>query len=106
MNEPIRTCVGCFQKFPQKQLLAITRLKNGDMVVDKDAPLWRSNRLTELSLALKEHKAAGRSVYLCYKKSCMDKARKRKGKNAVEYGLKVPVANIVWETIEQLICTT
>lgn len=87
LNQPIRTCVGCFQKFPQKELLAITRLKNGDLVVDK------------------EQKAAGRSVYLCYKKACLNKARKRKGKNALEYGLKVPIANIIWETIEQLICT-
>ena len=87
-NLPIRTCVGCFQKFPQKELLAITRLKNGVVVVDM------------------EQKAAGRSVYLCYKKSCIDKTRKRKDKNALEYGLKVRIPDTVWNTIEQIICTT
>ncbi len=81
---PIRTCVGCFQKFPQKELLAITRLKNGDIVVDK------------------EQKSAGRSVYLCYKMSCMEKARKRKGKNGLQYGLKVPIAQEIWETIQTI----
>lgn len=82
---PIRTCVGCFQKFPQKELLAVTRLKNGAIVVDK------------------EQKIAGRSVYLCYKPVCMGKARKRKGQNALQYGLKRPILPDIWENIEKII---
>ncbi len=71
--QPERTCVGCFKHFAQSKLLATTRLKDGTVIFDP------------------EKKADGRSVYLCKNKICFDRAFKRKGKNAFEYGLKVQI---------------
>lgn len=82
LHQPERTCVGCFHKFPQKDLVGISRLKDGTVVVDFD------------------HKFSGRSVYLCRKKHCFLKAYRRKGKNALEYGLKVSIPQQVWIELE------
>ena len=80
--KPQRTCVGCFRKFDQDQLLAVTRLKAGVVVLNL------------------EHSAAGRSVYLCCKAACFKKAHSRKGKNGLEYGLKVKIAPQIWAELE------
>ena len=80
--KPQRTCVGCFRKFDQDHLLAITRLKGGVVVLNF------------------EHSAAGRSVYLCCKAACFKKARNRKGKNGLEYGLKLKIAPQIWTELE------
>jgi predicted RNA-binding protein YlxR (DUF448 family) len=80
--KPQRTCAGCFKKFNQDELLAVTRLKNGEVLVNAD------------------HKKAGRSVYLCRKMECLKKARDRKGKNGLEYGLKVKIPQEIWKELE------
>ena len=80
-----RTCVGCFQKFDQDDLLAITRLKSNIVVVNVD------------------HAQVGRSVYVCKKPSCLRKAEHRKGKNALEYGLKVVIQDSIWKELHSII---
>ncbi len=84
-DKPQRTCVGCKKRYDQDELLAITRLKNGEVVVNDG------------------HKKAGRSVYLCRKAECLRKARDRKGQNGLQFGLKVQIPDSVWENLEKLL---
>ncbi len=84
-NIPLRTCVGCFEKFLKKELIAITRLQNGNVVLDT-----AKNSL-------------GRSVYLCRKISCFNKAVKRRGQNALQYGLKTAISTGILEELEKLV---
>ena len=86
IDQPQRTCVGCFKKFNQGDLLAVTRLKSGEVKVDLKGEL------------------DGRSVYLCYKLGCLKKAQKRKPKSALQFGLKVKVPVEIWGELERL-CT-
>ncbi len=83
--KPQRTCVGCRKRFNQDELLAVTRLKNGEVVVNEN------------------HQKAGRSVYLCKKPECLKKAHGRKGHNALKYGLKVEVPDQVFEELQKII---
>lgn len=76
-----RTCVGCFKKFDQGDLVAVTRLKDGSVVVNL------------------EQKLDGRSAYLCRKVECLKKARKGKRKNGLEFGLKVKVPPEIWSEL-------
>lgn len=80
---PQRTCVGCKKRYDQEELLAVTRLKNGEVVVNEG------------------RKNAGRSVYLCRKAECLRKARGRKGQNGLQFGLKVQIPDSIWETLEK-----
>lgn len=82
-QKPERTCVGCFKKFPQSQLVAVRRQKNNDVVFDF------AQRFT------------GRSAYLCQNVICLQRATKRKGKNALEYGLKISIPANIFEELEQ-----
>ncbi len=82
---PVRTCVGCFKKFPKAELLAITRAKSGNIAVHFGPDL------------------AGRSVYLCKKEQCLAKAQHRKGLNALEHGLKVKIDEKVWKDLGNLV---
>lgn len=77
-----RICVGCFKKFPQRDLLAVRRLKDGTVVIDFQQEL------------------TGRTAYLCRKKACFLKAYRRKDKNALEYGLKVKFPPKIREELE------
>ena len=79
---PKRTCIGCFKKFPQQQLLSVTRLKDGSAHFDL------------------QQRLSGRSVYLCHNLSCFLRATKRKGKNAFSYGLKVDVPREVLDDVQ------
>jgi len=82
---PARTCVGCHRKFPQKDLLRITRLTSEKKII----------------LNLKQENL-GRSVYLCSKKECVKKALYRKGADAISHILKIkPTAEFLKE-IEEL----
>lgn len=74
--------MGCFKKFDQGDLVAVTRQKDGSVVVDF------------------EQKFDGRSAYLCRKLSCLKAARKGKRKSGLEYGLKVKVPLSVWQELE------
>lgn len=82
---PQRTCSGCKKRFDQNELLAVTRLKNGDVIVNPD------------------RKKSGRSAYLCKKPECLRRVHNRKGKNGLEYGLKVKIPDSVWEELQKII---
>lgn len=84
-TKPQRTCAGCKKKFDQNELLAVTRLKNGEVIVNPD------------------HQKAGRSAYLCKNIVCLRRVRDRKGKNGLEYGLKVKIPDSVWEELQKII---
>ncbi len=80
--KPQRTCVVCRKRFDQDELLAITRLKDGSVLLNEG------------------HKKAGRSVYLCKKDECSKKARGSKGKNPLKYWLKVEIPEGIWKELE------
>lgn len=82
---PERTCVGCFKKFPQADLIAVTRLLAGEVIVQIAG------------------NTPGRSAYLCRNIICLTRAKNRKGKNGLEYSLKVKILDPVWEQLDKVI---
>lgn len=66
----MRKCIGCNSLKPRDELIKITRKADtSDIYVNPDSKIF------------------GRSVYLCYNKSCKEKVLKN---NKVEKMLKVP----------------
>ena len=60
---PMRTCIGCREQKPKKELIRVVRNKENQIFID----------LTR--------KANGRGAYLCRSKDCLDKAIKSKALN-------------------------
>lgn len=83
--KPQRTCVGCQKKRDQDELLAVTRLKDGSVVVNDP------------------YRQIGRSAYVCRKAECLKKARGKKKKSALQYWLKVKIPDDIWAGLEKLI---
>lgn len=79
---PLRTCVGCREAFPQKDLLRIVADKAGEVRLDFD------------------QRAAGRGAYLCYRQACLDRAVKRQ---SLGRALKRPVPQSIWIEIDQAV---
>lgn len=59
-SEPERTCIGCREKKPQKELIRIVRNQNGEVSIDETG---RSN---------------GRGAYICKSEECFLQAVKTK----------------------------
>ena len=59
-NIPNRTCIGCSEIKPKKELIRIVKNKEGSIFVDKTS------------------KANGRGAYLCDNIECLEKAIKTK----------------------------
>ena len=59
MTEPIRTCVGCGRKAPQRELVRYVA-PAGTLVVDR------------------ERRLPGRGAYTCRRPSCFEKAESRR----------------------------
>ncbi len=57
---PLRTCMGCNEKKPKKELVRIVKNKNNEIFVDKTL------------------KADGRGAYICNNVECLDKVIKSK----------------------------
>ena len=57
---PMRTCCGCRQSFPKKELIRIVRTPEGEVVIDYSG------------------KKAGRGAYICDKPECIEKCVKNK----------------------------
>jgi hypothetical protein len=55
---PERSCIGCREKFPKKELIRIVRTPEGDVKIDPTG------------------KANGRGAYICSKTICLEKAYK------------------------------
>ena len=61
-----RKCVGCGQLIPRENLIKITKNhENGEVIINPNS------------------KTFGRSAYLCYNQSCIDKALKKNKLNRV-----------------------
>jgi len=80
---PKRTCCGCREIKSKLELLAITRLKDGTIIV-QDKPF-----------------VAGRSAYVCRKASCVDKVFKGTKKDALSKSLKTNLTPSIRLMIEQ-----
>lgn len=57
---PLRTCMGCNEKRPKKELIRIVKQKDGNVEVDKTG------------------KMEGRGAYICNNIECLDKVIKTK----------------------------
>lgn len=57
---PLRTCMGCNEKKPKKELIRIVRNKEGNISIDRTG------------------KQEGRGAYICDSTSCLDKVVKSK----------------------------
>lgn len=57
---PLRTCMGCNEKKPKKELIRIVKQKDGNVEVDKTG------------------KMEGRGAYICNNIECLDKVIKTK----------------------------
>jgi predicted RNA-binding protein YlxR (DUF448 family) len=71
MNEPVRTCVGCGRKAPQRELVRFTA-PNGVLARGAEAP--------------------GRGAYTCARRSCFERAEARRAfSRALRRTVVVPV---------------
>ena len=57
---PLRTCMGCNEKKPKKELVRIVKNKDGEIFIDRTG------------------KADGRGAYICDQIECLDKVIKSK----------------------------
>ena len=57
---PLRTCMGCNEKKPKKELIRIVKNKDGEILVDRTG------------------KAEGRGAYICDNIGCLEKVVKSK----------------------------
>lgn len=76
---PLRKCVGCMEQKPKKELVRVSKTKDG---------------LVSLDLTGKAH---GRGAYLCNSKACLEKAVKKK---ALNRALETEISNEILEEIK------
>ena len=76
-----RTCVGCGEDSPKRELLREVRSPDGDVRFDPTG------------------KADGRGAYVCRRAECVKAARKKK---SLARALKTEVADSVYEQLEAL----
>ena len=77
-----RTCTGCREESPKRELIRIVRTADGKVTVD---PAGRQS---------------GRGAYVCRKKECILEAMKR---NALARALRTPVEREFYESLLRLI---
>lgn len=77
-NIPNRTCIGCSQIKPKKELIRIVKNKEGNIFVDKTG------------------KANGRGAYLCDDIECLEKAIKTK---KLERTFEVAIESKIYEDL-------
>lgn len=75
---PIRTCVGCSEGKPKKELIRIVKTSEGDVSIDFTG------------------KKNGRGAYICPNISCLDKAIKTKRLSRV---FEMPIENELYEKL-------
>ncbi len=75
---PIRTCIGCGESKPKKELIRIVREPDGNICVDATG------------------KKNGRGAYICRNPECLKKARKSK---KLERSLSVQIPEAVYEEL-------
>ncbi|MDD3538559.1 MAG: YlxR family protein [Atribacterota bacterium] len=77
---PYRTCIGCQERKPKKELLRIIRTPEGIIEIDETG------------------KKSGRGAYLCYNIACWKEAVKKK---KLGKALKVELSREIIETLEE-----
>lgn len=77
---PMRSCVGCFESKPKRELVRIVRSPEGEISLD---PVG---------------KKPGRGAYICPDPECLKKAKKGK---KLEKSLETAVGDEVYEALER-----
>lgn len=77
---PLRRCAGCNEQKSKKEFVRVVRTPEGEIILDDTG------------------KANGRGVYLCPKRSCLQKARKAK---RLEKNLSVAIPEEIWVSLEE-----
>ena len=77
---PYRTCVGCQEKKPKREMLRIIRTPEGKVEIDTTG------------------KKSGRGTYLCYNMSCLKEALKKK---KITKSLKVELSSEIIKELEE-----
>ena len=81
MNNPIRTCIVCRNKFPQAELIRITHSKNDEFKIN-------------------EKNASGRSNYICFNQNCIKQCVSKK---ILSKKIKKQVPEEVYQELEKYI---
>ncbi|MCC8168679.1 MAG: YlxR family protein [Clostridiales bacterium] len=79
-NTPLRTCVGCRESKPKKEMIRIVKTPEGKVMLDKTG------------------RANGRGAYLCNNVECLDAAFRHRG---LERSLKMPVDAELYESLKK-----
>ena len=77
---PLRRCAGCNEQKSKKEFVRVLRTPEGEIILDESG------------------KANGRGVYLCPKKSCLQKAKKAR---RLERNLDVSIPEEIWAQLEE-----
>ncbi len=77
---PLRRCAGCSEQRTKKEFVRVVRTPEGEIILDETG------------------KANGRGVYLCPKKTCLQKARKAK---RLEKSLNLAIPEEIWNALEE-----
>ena len=81
-NIPLRTCMGCNQKKPKKELIRIVKNKEGEICIDKTGKL------------------DGRGAYICDSVECLEKVVKSK---RLEKVLEVKISEEVYNNLRGVV---
>lgn len=79
---PLRTCMGCNEKKPKKELIRIVKDKNNNISIDRTGKL------------------EGRGAYICDDVKCLEKVIKSK---RLERALEVQISNEIYENLRGVV---
>ena len=79
---PLRTCMGCNEKKPKKELVRIVKNKDGEIFIDRTG------------------KADGRGAYICDSMECLEKVIKSK---RLERVLEIQIPEEVYNNLRGVI---
>lgn len=77
---PMRTCIGCREEKPKRDLIRVVRSPEGELSLDATG------------------KKSGRGAYICRSAACLQKALKQR---QIQYHLKVQMTDEVAEQLRQ-----
>ena len=76
---PMRTCIGCNEKKPKKELIRVVKNADGEVFIDFTG------------------KANGRGAYICHSSSCLEKAIKTK---RLSRAFEMPIDDEIYEKLK------
>lgn len=77
---PMRTCCGCRESFPKKELVRVVRQPDGNVAVDLTG------------------KMNGRGAYICRNKECLKKAAKT---GSIARALEISLSEEIYKRLEE-----